>query len=308
MEKIIYIKLTQNFENSTKHKLLLFIQKIVFNFKRIFNIVTKKNINKNSMWVLPYIDNIRKSKLEKIIKKEMKNIGSNSILVLSKDLKNKEVLEVLNRYNIKYITGNLAKKELVFKVIEYINRLQNTKINEREITLLANKNIKTNIDIIENFAIESKAIKIVSKQINNFKILEEKLYNEKGIGIQFSNNYRKSLKNTDFIINLDFNEKELNEYNINSNAIIINTEDKMKIKSKSFNGIIINSYIIHFLKTIEIIKDMDFNSFEEINIYESLLLDSDRNLINENTIKIVGIIGNNGIIPEKEFKNISQNY
>ena len=82
----------------------------------------------------------------------------------------------------------------------------------------------------------------------------------------------------------------------------------MKIKSKSFNGIIINSYIIHFLKTIEIIKDMDFNSFEEINIYESLLLDSDRNLINENTIKIVGIIGNNGIIPEKEFKNISQNY
>ena len=308
MEKIIYIRLVQNFGDITKYKLPLFIKKIVLYFKKVFNIITKKNINESSIWILPYIENIPIMKLEKIINKEIKNIGDNSILVLSKDLKNKENLKILSKYNIKYCTGNLAKKDLIFKAIEYINTLQSTEINKREITVLVNRETKINLSIIKKLAIESKILKIVSKQASNFKSLEEKLYNEKGIAIQFSNNNRKSLKKSNFIINLDFNEKELNEYNISPSALIINTEDKIKIKAKSFNGIIINSYIIKFIKLLSTMKHEDFNNFEELEIYESLLLNSNINLVNEKNIKIVGVIGNYGVISEKEFKNISQKY
>lgn len=307
MEKIIYIRLIQDFEKITKYKIHLIVMEIILKIKKIFNIITKKNINNNSIWVLPYMNNISSEKFEKIIKKEIKNLEDNNIFVISKDLKKEGNLKILNKFNIKYCTGNLAKKILVFKVIEYINRLQSTKTNKREITVLVNENTKMNIDIIEKLAIESKMIKIVSEEINNFKKFENSLYNEKGIGIQFSNNYRKSLKSSNFIINLDFNEKEINEYDISDKAVIINTEDKIRIRAKSFNGIIINSYKIKFLKQLNIMKFEDLSDFEELEIYESLIHNFNKNLINENSIKIEGLIGNNGKISEKEFKNISQN-
>ena len=262
MKKIIYIRLIQDFEKITKYKIHLIVMEIILKIKKIFNIITKKNINNNSIWVLPYMNNISSEKFEKIIKKEIKNLEDNNIFVISKDLKKEGNLKILNKFNIKYCTGNLAKKILAFKVIEYINRLQSTKTN---------------------------------------------LYNEKGIGIQFSNNYRKSLKSSNFIINLDFNEKEINEYDISDKAVIINTEDKIRIRAKSFNGIIINSYKIKFLKQLNIMKFEDLSDFEELEIYESLIHNFNKNLINENSIKIEGLIGNNGKISEKEFKNISQN-
>ena len=307
MKKIIYLRLTRNLEEITKYKIPLIIKKIILEFRKVFKIIAKKNIGNYSIWVLPYGDNISDAKFEKIIKKEIKNLEENSIFVISKELKKEENLKVLNKFSIKYCKGHLAKKDLIFKVLEYISKLQSNKINQREITILVNKNTKTNIDIIEKLAIESKILKIVSKEFNNFKELEKNLYDEKGIAIQFSSNYKKSLKKSDIIINLDFNEKEINEYNINSNAIIINIEDKIRIKSKSFSGIIVNSYIIKFSDSLTTIKDEDYISFEKLDIYESLLLNSNNNTINGNSIKIVGLIGNNGRIAEKEFKNISQN-
>ena len=136
--------------------------------------------------------------------------------------------------------------------------------------------------------------------------MEEKLYNENGIAIQFSNSYKKSLKKSDIIINLDFCETDINEYEINTNAIIINTEDKLKIKTKLFNGIVVNSYNIKFVKTVnklnEIIKILD--EFDNLFIYESIINSDNKYLLNDNNVKVINTIGNNGIILDKEFKNI----
>ena len=48
---------------------------------------------------------------------------------------------------------------------------------------------------------------------------------------------KKSLVKTPIILNLDFNMQVLNKYKINENAIIINVEGDMKIRSKRFSGI-----------------------------------------------------------------------
>lgn len=298
MEKIIYVKIVENYNEIVKYKVPLILKKIIFYFKKLFNIVTKMQLNGNVLWILPFKDTIEIKKLEKIIVKDLNKIKENITVVLSSKLKKKEFINIINKYNIKYVKGNLAKKKLVFKILQYINTLQNTELNKRDIVVMANKDTNINIKIIERLAVESKSIKIVSKNNSKFKKLEQKLYNDKGIAIQFSNSYKKSLKNANIIINLDFNETEINEYYINSNAIIINTENKMKIKSNFFNGIIINSCKIH-ISQYNMSKE-----FDNLDVYESLLIGSSEYMLNENNIKIEKVIGTNGIILEKEFKNM----
>ena len=78
------------------------------------------------------------------------------------------------------------------------------------------------MNLIVLIARKVKRLTIVSNNINKFRYLEEKLYNEYGIAIELSNNRRKSLLNSNIIINVDFEEEMVNKYNINSKAIIIN--------------------------------------------------------------------------------------
>lgn len=76
--------------------------------------------------------------------------------------------------------------------------------------------------------------------------------------------------------------------------------NKVKIKKKSFSGININGY------NINVPEEYKREGFEDKEIYESVLLCKTgfQNVINkirENKIKITSLIGNNGIINEKEY-------
>lgn len=293
MEDIIYLKLVQDYEDILNDNKFMFFKKIILKFKNRFNIITKKRINNFNFWILAYKESISNNKLEKIIKKNFLN--KDIKLVLSDKLNKKETLKVLDKYNIKYINGSLAKKKLIFRVLDYINKIQSKKNIQREITVLVNENSELNINIITRLAFECKSLKIVSQKIYEFKNLEEKLYNENGIAVQFSNSYSKSLKKSEIIINLDFTEQLINEYEINKNAIIINTERKIKIKSKMFNGVLINSISIRLPQNIKKIKYI--NEFNNLLIYESLI---ENNLQNAN-VKILKLIGLNGYIEKREF-------
>ena len=293
MEDIIYLKLVQDYEDILNDNKFMFFKKIILKFKNRFNIITKKRINNFNFWILAYKENIQNNKFERIIKKSFLN--KDIKLVLSDKLNKKETLKVLDKYNIKYINGSLAKKKLIFRVLDYINKIQSKKNIQREITVLVNENSELNINIITRLAFECKSLKIVSQKIYEFKNLEEKLYNENGIAVQFSNSYSKSLKKSEIIINLDFTEQLINEYEINKNAIIINTERKIKIKSKMFNGVLINSISIRLPQNIKKIKYI--NEFNNLLIYESLI---ENNLQNAN-VKILKLIGLNGYIEKREF-------
>ena len=316
MENIIYIKKLDDYDEiiNCKLKLSLTLKKIIFLYKNIFNIITKQSKDEFNIWVLPFQEKISDNKLNKIIDKQIKRykITENTRLVVSKSLLSKNMTDILRKYNINYFNGNLIKKILIFKVLDYINNLQNKELNKRNITILVNEDNNINKYIIKNIALNSKTTKIVSKKINKFKALEEELYNEYGVAIQFSNSNKKSLSKSEIIINLDFDEVEVNEYDINNNAIIINTKNSLKVKSKLFNGIVINSYEIKFLQKLK----NKFNNNNLLHRYDNLILyesiidwknANDKNIIEkieEDNIKIINLIGNNGIINKKEFKII----
>ena len=311
-KQVIYLKETSSYDDILKkehNKLPLFFKKIVFLYKNIFNIVTKKKIYNKEIWILPIKEKYSLNKLEKILEKELKS--KENIYLVSNELIKNNVLEIMNEQKIEYITEEKIKKVLIFDVLTDIVNLQNKEISDLEATVLVNNTSDINMYLLEELAKQVKTLKIVSLNIYKFKKLEEKLYNEYGIPIQFSNSYRKSLDKSKLVINLDFNEFEINEYEIFDKAIIINCiKDSIKIKTRLFNGIIINSYDVKYEKElINEFKEMKvYENYTRLMLYSSIIEEKNISQVYENikkdNVTISGLIGNNGIINKKEFKNI----
>lgn len=312
MKKIIYLKELNSYDEILKKEYKnfpMFFKKIIFLFKNLFNIVTKKNIEGNNIWILPIKEKYTDDKIRNIIRKKLKI--DNNTYVISKELSNGNICKIMNEYSLGYITEEKAKKVLIIPVLQYISKLQKKDINSLDISILVNDNSEINLLLIEEISKIVKSIKIVSLNIYKFRKLEEKLYNDEGIAIQFSNSYKKSLEKSNIIINFDFNEIEINEYNIYNNAIIINCyKDNIKIKSRLFEGIVINSYDITIDKELmQKFKDINiYYNYKNIILYATLL--KDRNIIisyqnnDEECVRIKNLIGNNGVINKKEFKNM----
>jgi len=311
-KQIIYLKETSSYDDIIKkerNKIPLCIKKLIFAYKNIFNIVTKKKTEDKEIWVLPIKEKYSLNKLEMILKKELQN--KENIYLVSNKLKENKICLIMDEQNIEYLTEEKIKKVLIFEMLQYIINLQNKEISDLDATVLVNNTNDINMYLLEELAKQVKTLKIVSLNIYKFKNLEEKLYNEYGIPIQFSNSYRKSLEKSKLIINLDFNEFEINEYEIFDKAIIINCiNDNIKIKTRLFNGIIINSLDIELNKEI-------IEQYKKINIYEQYtrLMIYASTIEKENTLNIfeklkldsvlvTSLIGNNGVINKNEFKNI----
>jgi len=312
---IIYLKEVSSYNDVLKknyEKMPLCIKKIIFLYKNIFNIITKKKLEDKEVWILPIKEKYIEIKIKKIIKKKL--INSNNIYVVSNELKENNVCKIMEQNELKHLSEEKIKKILLIDILKYITDIQKKEISTLDITILVNNASELNLFLIEKIAQMLKSLKIVSLNIYKFKKIEEKLYNEYGIAIQFSNSYKKSLEKSKIIINLDFNELQINEYEIFNNAIIINCiENYIKIKSRLFNGIIINSCDIGFRKElVNKFKKMHiYESYEKIILYSSFIEnESDFTKTIENTksdkIIINSLIGNNGQINKSEFKKLDK--
>ena len=315
MKNIVYIKKVDDYNDILKknyNKISMFLKKIIYLYKNIFGIITKKKIEDFNIWVLPVQEKFSQNKINKIIKKLAKE--SENIYLFSNDCSSKLIYNQMDMYNLKYLNGKEIKKYLLIKILNYINNIQGNNLEDIDITLLINDATKLDVHLIEKLAQITKNIKIISKNFHQFKKLEESLNNKYGIALQFSNSYRKSLAKERIIINLNFNPIDINEYDIYNRAIIINRlEDNIKIKSKLYNGIVINSCDIKLNKEIrEKFKKANlYNKYSNLLLYASTINDEEDNIkifeeINKDKIMVVNLIGNNGIINKKEIKNISK--
>lgn len=315
MSNIVYIKKVQEYNDILKKrhdKMPLWVKRLLFLYKNIFNIITKKRNQDCNIWVFPMKDKYSIEKVTRLLKQIA--VHKENTYVMPNDFNNKQVLKIMNELGIKYVTGNKLKKLLLEKILEYIGTIQKNNINDIDLTILVNHASELNLYLIERLSKLVKSMKIVSSNIHKFKNLETKLYEEDGIAIQFSNSYQKSLAKSKIIVNLDFNEIDINEYKLYDKAIIINCkEDSIKIKSKLFNGIMINSCQINFKKElVDKFKKNDIeNSYDKLLLYESII-DYERNIniiferMEEDKVIVKNLIGNNGIINKKEIKNISK--
>ena len=266
-------------------------------FKLIFGKIKQEKIDNNNLILLPMGNN------NKIYKRRIKQaitiIQNQSIksVVLSNYLANILVLksELLNN-GISIIDGTILLKMLLNEILEYICITGKTSMEKLKISIITNNISNTNKQTIIELANKVKTINIVTQNQRELKKIEEYLYNEMGIILKLSHNIDKTCN---IIINLDNNQEELNKYNIPSNSIIININGNIKINAKKFSGININSY------NIEMPNKYKIQDFEDKLAYESLIIGKEynqiRKQIKEDKIQIKNLIGEKGIINDKEF-------
>lgn len=180
-----------------------------------------------------------------------------------------------------------------------------SKWNFGEVSLLVNDFDSITTELIILIAKNIKRLNIITNHIQKCKKIEEYLYDEFGIMLNISNNKKVSLSKAEIIINIDFPGEIVNKYRIYDKAIILNILEKISIKSKRFNGINASYY------KISMPEEYKQERFEDEIIYESLIykykhIDVILERATKDKIQIEGLIGNNGIIKEKELNLLTK--
>ena len=246
-----------------------------------------------------YADLNKEKNVSKIIKVMIKN--DIEYVVLSKTLtENKNFINALNANNIKIFNGRWLEKYLTFEILEYIINQKGIKKEETEIAITTNEITDLTIETIKILSKQYKKLIVVTNHIEKLRRVEKELYDNDGILIVVANNIKKSLLKPQIILNLDFNMQVLNKYKINENAIIINVEGDMKIRSKRFSGININNYEIVVGREENIWRE-NMSVFEHKDLLEATLYIRDtfnniRRKIMKNKVSIKELYGENGKI------------
>ena len=206
--------------------------------QKLFNIVKVEH----DKIIIPYLsEEINEKNIKKIMKKiEKILIQSNSYkIVLSKILKNNVQLKneiYASELNIDLIEGKWLFEALSNKILEYIMEKKKLNKEETRISILVNDLNEINLENIKKIINTYKKVNIVTEHIKKFKKIEEYYMEKEGILIALSNNKQKSISKSDIILNIDFPNEKINQYNINEKAIIVNFKNNIKINNKRFNG------------------------------------------------------------------------
>lgn len=246
---------------------------------------------------------------------EISNLNRRCVEKLRKLIKKDNIKQVACEEEIQqYIDKKILIDEkdiikyLILEILEYIFEIQGKKMEQEDIYFLINKDEDIYLENIKTLSEKFKTTNIITEELSKFQKIVENIFEEETT-IYLSNNKRKSLRRAKYIVNFDYGIGEIEKYNINRTAILINIEQKVKIESMAFEGISINNVNIqipdelieHFGRMMEKInKNILYMSL--VNQKQELARIKDR--IKEDNIHILNLIGDKGIISQEEFKRI----
>ncbi len=244
---------------------------------------------------------IKKANKLAIKTKKILDIANCNKVIISKKIKEQPLYtNYLNSYNIEIVDGKWLFEVLSYKTIEYISKVKKIKEEELSVSILINKITETSLYNIRKIARNCKRVNIVTNHIELFKKMENQILDEDGIMITITNNKRKSLSKSNIILNIDFPQELLNQYNIYEEAIIVNIQGNIKIKKKRFNGMCVNDYEIQVLNDEEFDYDKEIR-YNKKDIYEASMykrqpMENIMRKIKRDKVKIVNLFGENSSI------------
>ena len=281
---IIYIKEVDNEKLNLIEKVKLKLNRPIF-----------RNIDDNRKVIMLLNKNDEKyeTKILNIVNRKLQKYKDCKVVM------SKKLTRLQDKIQAKIIKGKLVEKALLDKILQLITK----KLRAQDLYILSKTYDLEVIKMIEYFAEKVKTINIITNEIEKYKRLEDKIYTEKGILITVANNKKKSLKRANIIINMDFNNDEINSYNVNRRAIIVNLIDSKIDKITGFEGIIVNNVQVELDGEIRKFFENHklYGYFENSALYEAV---NSVIPINDRNLKLKELIGNNGIIRYDEIKSI----
>lgn len=250
-------------ESENKNFLKKFLKPVKYEEGKI---VINCNLNKQSIKT--------KIKLAKKIKELLNSSKVNTVILSKKIKEDKDFINLIYSNNLNIIDGRNLFKRLSLDIVEYIIKKNQINISDLKIAIMTNNYDKITESIINNMSMKCKNLQIITEYINKFEKIESALYKE-GIIINITNNKRKSMRDSDIILNMDFPNEYVNKYNIYEKAIIVSFEEKIKIKKKRFSGSVINWYnatIKNKEQLLNFLDEQDLQKFDLNEIIESFFL------------------------------------
>lgn len=298
---ITKINKMEDFLSEKESKFPNIIKKVIYFFRVKIKKIYIKNIENNQ---IVYIADNSNLKLIKYLKE--KNIR---MVCLSSTLNDdKDFINLLSTNKIERLNRRWLFKYLSIKIAEYVLKEQGRRIEDEEIAILTNSTEDVIINTIIEIAKKAKAVHIITNEMSKFMNIEEKLYDEYGIMINISNNYRKSLYKMKTVLNFNFCEEELNKYEFDKYSVIINFLKKTAIFSKNFEGINIQDYQIFmpkgYIQYLKYFEDFDQTTLYESYIYRKNSYKEIMKIIEEDNVRICTLVGNNGNIRRYEYERL----
>ena len=223
-------------------------------------------------------DNMKIKKQIKLIDNVANILKINNVknIIISEKLsKNNQIVNLFYSKGLNIIEGKGLFKKLIVQIIEVICSQNKIKPYEKQISIAVNGTSIYCINVVKELSKKFKTLNIVTNNINFFKPLKEQIWEEDGIIITLTNNKKKALAKSDLILNIDFPEEQINKYTIYDEGILINLEEKIKIKKKRFCGKIINDYKIQPKKNTmleEFLNDEKYAKFNKNAITEVYIM------------------------------------
>lgn len=213
---------------------------------RLFNIIQLRQ----DKIILPIDDKKITSKKAKKLAKKTKKIFdktiSKKVVISEKIQKQEEYVNLLHSYNLEIVQERWLFEVLSCKILDCIIEKRKMKKEETQISILVNDLSENMLANLRKIAKEYKRLNIITNHIEKFRRLENQILEKDGIMITVGNNKKMGLSKSKIILNVDFPQELIDQYNIYENAIIINIRGNIKISTKRFNGICINNYDITF--------------------------------------------------------------
>lgn len=297
--------------------------------KYFFGMVTSSEFEQGYVFCVPVFE--KEKKMEKVVQNLLKQIQKAKVdtIVFSNDLINSsfysQIEKELKQKEYQILNGRRLMNYMNYDIFGYILNLQKTDIKKEELFFLINKDDSLDLQFLSKFVENCKMVNIVTNDLERFKKIQENLYEKENILISVSNNRSKSLKRAKYIFNVNMDQKDIEKYKINRNAMIVNFRENVRYNSNIFDGICVNYFQINlpdeYIEQFD--KNIEIEEFDRTRLYESILMKKIEiekkkavmlskselkkrknivmDMIYQDEIKVVGLIGNNGKIDEKEI-------
>lgn len=300
-KNVIYIDYLESCDKFLSDKFPKWIKKIVYKFLNYFGYI-KKEGNKLKLYCLSE-DKVNQRMLNNL-KKELLLISSRNVVLSNLLLQNVTIVTILQNLGYNILRGKWLYKFLCYDIVRKIAYVKSKKISDLEITILSNENSDINIENIKLLAKECKIINIVTKNLDNFKHVENLLFEEYGNIINVSTNTQKTCKYSDIILNFDFSIDEIKKCNFKKGNILVQFTTE---KFENRNGTTIVFYKLNLpIKYLKIFGE--YKQYNQEIVYESLLyyktsFKNLRKILKKDNISIKYFEGCNGKLSFNQIKN-----
>lgn len=266
---MLYLDFVQNREDfilEGEEKYPYIIKKILCFIRKFFGLPIKERIDGKEIVLISKFNKKVAKKLEKIFKIDV----TKNVCICEKLRENKEFMDFLKEKELNIMDGRWLFKYLICDVSEFICNKFSIIPEKQEISILVDEPNIIVFETIKRLSSIFKNVNVITNKIRKFDKLEEELYEEKGVVLNITNNFKKACLNSKIIINYNLDEKEFGKVRFGANSIVINLEKNIEVKQSNFRGECIDFYSINLpYKYRKIYKRL--NNFNSSILYESLI-------------------------------------